>query len=84
MSDSSISIPESFEDYIDATIVRASYLFPELTITMSLNRLVVTVSGLSEDMDLEIFKKDFLNILYRERIYSETLSIRKKIYGSGD
>ena len=26
-------------------------------------------------------KKDFFNILYRERIYSETLPIRRTIYG---
>jgi len=84
MNTSTITIPESFKEYVDATIVRTSYLYPDLTIVKSSKSLSVNVSGLCEVTELETFKKDFLNILYRERIYSETLSIRKTIYGSKD
>ena len=84
MNTSTIAIPESFAKYVDATIVRSSYLFPDLTIVKSSKPLSVNISGLREVTELEKFKKDFFNILYKERIYSETLSIRKTIYGSKD
>ena len=82
MDKSTITIPESFEDYIDATIVRTSYLFPDLKIVKSSKPLSIEVSGLNKVTELKDFRQEFLNILYRERIYSETLSIRKTIYGS--
>ena len=84
MNTSTIAIPESFTKYVDATIVRSSYLFPDLTIVKSSKPLSINISGLREVTELEKFKKDFFNILYKERIYSETLSIRKTIYGSKD
>jgi len=84
MNTSTIAIPESFTKYVDATIARSAYLFPDLTIVKSAKTLSVNISGLREVTELENFKKDFFNILYRERIYSETLSIRKTIYGSKD
>jgi hypothetical protein len=84
MNISTITIPESYKDYIDATIVRASYLFPSVTISISSKPLSFKISGIENAQDFESFKKDFFNILYRERIYSETLSIRKTIYGSKD
>ena len=82
MSKTTIEIPDSFRGYVDAAIVRAAYLFPELTICAAEESLSVDISGLDESMDLEQIKKEFLNVLYRERIYSETLPIRRTIYGS--
>jgi len=84
MNTSTIDIPESFISYVDATIARSAYLFPDITIVKSDKPLSVNISGLNEFTDLENFKKNFFNILYRERIYAETLSIRKTIYGSKD
>ena len=81
MNKITIKIPDSFKSYIDASIVRASYLFPELNIYISEEPSSVDISGLNESMDAENMKKDFFNILYRERIYSETLPIRRTIYG---
>jgi hypothetical protein len=82
MNKITITIPESFKSYIDASIVRASYLFPELKITMSEEPSSVEISGLDESMDLENIEKEFFNILYKERIYSETLPIRRTLYGN--
>ena len=79
-----ITIPNSFSGYIDASIVRASYLFPDFKICLSEEPCSVDISGFKESMDLENIKKEFLNILYRERIYSETLPIRRTLYGSQD
>ena len=84
MSKINITIPDSFIDYVEAAIVRASYLFPELTICAVKESMKVDISGLNESMDSEQIKKEFLNILYRERIYSETLPIRRTIYGAKD
>ena len=82
MSKITIAIPGSFRGYVDAAIVRASYLFPKLTICAAEESLSVDISGMDESMDLEQIKKEFFNVLYRERIYSETLLIRRTIYGT--
>ena len=84
MSEMTIAIPGSFRDYVEAAIVRASYLFPEMIICTAEDSLSVDISGLDESMDFEQIKKEFLNVLYRERIYSETLPIRRTIYGAKD
>ena len=81
MNKITITIPESFKSFIDASIVRASYLFPELKICISEEPSSVDISGLNASADAENIKKEFFNILYRERIYAETLPIRRTIYG---
>ena len=80
MNNFSISIPISFKDYLDAAIVRASYLYPNLNLKSSQDSEEALIISSENPFDFESFKKDFLNILYRERIYSETLPIRKTIY----
>ena len=80
MHDFSISIPKPFNDYLDSAIVRASYLYPDLKLEYSQDPAESIIVSSEKTFDFESFKKDFLNILYRERIYSETLSIRKTLY----
>ena len=81
MSNLSIPIPKSFENHVDAAIVRASYLYPDLQIHNCQESMSVQIITQNENFDIEQFRKDFHNILYRERIYSDTLPIRKSIYG---
>lgn len=80
MNDFSISIPGSFKDYVDSAIVRASYLYPNLNLQCAQDSGEFIVVSSEKPFDFESFKKDFLCILYRERIYSETLPIRKILY----
>ena len=77
-----IKIPKSFENYIEAAIVRATCLYPDLKIAKSERSESLEIIIENKDVDREKIQKDFLNILYRERIYSDTLAIRKKIYGT--
>ena len=77
-----IKIPKSFENYLDAAIVRATYLYPNLEITKSEKSDSLAIISENGNFDRHKFQKDFLNILYRERIYSDTLAIRKTIYGT--
>ena len=51
MSEMTIAIPGSFRDYVEAAIVRASYLFPEMIICTAEDSLSVDISGLDESMD---------------------------------
>ena len=81
MNKITIKIPDGFKSYVDASIARSSYLFPELNIYISDEPSSVEISGLNNSMDAENIKKDFFNILYKKRIYSETLAIRRTIYG---
>ncbi len=80
----SVSIPRSFRAYLNSAIVRASYLYPNLNLEFSQDSGESVIVSSEKSFDFENFKKDFLCILYRERIYSETLSIRKAIYGSNE
>lgn len=76
----SISVPRSFNNYLDSAIVRAAYLYPNLNLEYSQNSGDSVIVSSESPFDFESFKRDFLNILYRERIYSETLPIRKTLY----
>lgn len=77
-----IKIPKSFENYLEAAIVRASSLYPNLEITKSENSETLEIICKNGNIDRHEFQKDFFNLLYRERIYTDTLAIRKKIYGA--
>ena len=77
-----IKIPKSFEIYLEASIIRASSLYPNLEITKSENSETLEIICKNGNIDRQEFQKDFFNLLYRERIYSDTLAIRKIIYGA--
>ena len=83
MNEITIEIPKNFEKYVDSAIVRASYLFPDVQICKS-GELVSVQSTVAstQKIDWSKLRQDFLHILYRERIYTETLEIRKTIYGA--
>lgn len=73
----SLSIPKSFKPYLENALVRFQQIFPENNI--KLNGLSVDID-FENDNDKDQIKKEFMSILYREKIYNETLEIRKQIY----
>ena len=80
-SEFSLVIPNSFEKYIDQTVVRFGYLYPNLEIKFD-NCEIIFSSIEDIKINFDEVKKEFLHQIYKEKIYSETMEIRNKIYGA--
>ena len=76
MGELSINYKNISSKILEASIIRLSYLFPK--INFSINNKTIFVTGPVESE--ENLKKEINYIVYREKIYSESLEIRKKIY----
>lgn len=79
----SVPIDDSFAQYVQAAILRLGYLRPELQFGFTDNKINVTSDQALPKTEQARIRKDILHQLYRERIYSETLSIRKWLYSNG-
>lgn len=75
-------IPEEFSKYIEPSVVRLSYLFPDLDFTFSDKNISIEISNpMQNKVDLEKqIKKEIFNQLYREKIFYETLPIKKWLF----
>jgi hypothetical protein len=73
-----VSIPSAFLPYVDAAVLRFSYLNPALLVEQG----VSTVTLSDDCTDTAALKRDFLHLVYRERIYAETLELRKELHRS--
>lgn len=71
-----IDVPKAFEPYLDAAIVRFSYLRPDVTVEKkdSIAQLFCEVE------EKENLRREFFHALYREKIYHETLPLRRAIF----
>ena len=68
---------DGFESHLlDSAIVRLGYLYPDLTFSLQENQ--IQIQGQIENCT-ELLK-EIRYIIYREKIYEETLPIRKKLY----
>ena len=72
-----VRVPNSFMEYLSGAIVRLSYLHPELSFDETRGGLII--SGEVCSYDEVTLRQEIFNQLYRERIYTETLSIRRWI-----
>jgi hypothetical protein len=73
-----VSIPPDFERYVEAAVLRFSYLKPAATVEHGGS----TVTLSDDRTDAAVLRRDFLHLVYRERIYSETLELRKELHRS--
>jgi hypothetical protein len=73
-----VSIPPGFEQYVEAAVLRFSYLQPAATVEHG--ESIVTLSD--DRTDPAHLRRDFLHLVYRERIYAETLELRKELHRS--
>ena len=80
MSDSqqvcSIRIPAAFLPYLEATIIRHGYIRPSAVATVEKDVVNLTISA---DANVSEERSAFLHLLYRERIYAETLELREAV-----
>ena len=73
-----IDIPDEFGKFVPAAIVRLTYLYPDCEFSNGDGAVVVTVNG---DEQSDELKREVMHQIYRERIYSETLSVRRWLSG---
>jgi hypothetical protein len=71
-----VSVPSAFQPYVDAAVLRFSYLKPAVVV----EHVTSTVTLSDDRTDAATLKRDFLHLLYRERIYAETLELRKELH----
>lgn len=67
-------LADRFAPFIEDAVIRFNYLYPEVNIAQEGNKI-----RLSGDV-AKIHKSEFFHLLYKQKIYQETLSIRKDIY----
>tara|TARA_A100001015_G_scaffold229247_1_gene259166 strand:- start:3309 stop:3569 length:261 start_codon:yes stop_codon:yes gene_type:complete len=75
-----LEISEEFLDCLDAVIIRIGYLYPDLKISKEDNNILIEHSGEKQvGFDKEVKQEIFMQ-LYREKIYRDTLPIKKWLF----
>ena len=72
-----IEIRPTYESFLDSAIHRYEYLFPNHEINFE--NMAVCISS-NEPFSKEEARQNFHHLLYREKIYADTLDIRKSIF----
>jgi len=73
---SELSDHDFTQDVIKNALVRFSYLYEDYKIIADNNGYYIS----GDDKDIQKYIKEFIYLVYREKIFQETLPIRKKIY----
>jgi hypothetical protein len=71
-------VPEAFGTFIDGALTRLAYLYPGVRFERDGLTILWSMDG--EAGRAEEVRRDIFFQLYRERIYAETLEVRKRIY----
>lgn len=75
-------IPGEFAEHSDKVLVRLSYLHPELSFEKDpIGIKVNSDNSLTED-EIQQLKQNIYHQFYRERIFQETLPIRRWLYSN--
>ena len=80
MAELVISVEKSFSDYIESSVIRLGYLYPDYDFRNEQNSIVIKSSKAIPKGEKSALKREVKFQLYRERIYKETLPIRKGFY----
>ncbi|RUW68754.1 hypothetical protein [Mesorhizobium sp. M4B.F.Ca.ET.049.02.1.2] len=71
-----VEIPPQFAKYADAAMLRLQVLYPVCRFAKQGGGISVSSSG---GLAADQFRKDVLHAVYREKIYSETLTMRQAL-----
>ena len=77
MTNIKVYIPAIFKDFIGCAIVRFQYLYPEVNIQQNGLEISYEENKSHSNDDL---KQEILHLIYKEKIYAETLEIRNSLY----
>lgn len=71
-----VDIPPQFNDYLDATLIRLQAIVPECRFSQSNGCILARgLTNISPDR----LRTTILHTIYREKIYAETLGIRRDL-----
>lgn len=71
-----VDIPPQFSDHLDPTLLRLQAIVPECRFCQFADSIVARgLTSISEDQ----LRKTILHTVYREKIYAETLSMRRDL-----
>lgn len=77
MASTKIKIQLTFFPFLDYAITRYGYLFPDHEINSDGTDVIISCE---KKISAEEAKENFLHLLYKEKIYADTLDIRKSIF----
>ena len=77
----SISIPESFSSCVEPLLARMAYLFPDIELSYNDQAGKIDVRFDDRKESAQKIQKEIWFQLYREKVYQDTLPIRKRLYG---
>jgi hypothetical protein len=76
----SVTVPAGFVAYVESALVRLGYLYPDVTWSFDPDIGLLKAAYEPGARCGEVLAKEASFQLYRERIYRDTLEIRRKIY----
>lgn len=71
-----IPVSPSFRPYVDAAVLRLAYLLPDVVLEVGDDSIMATHSSEQDGVSV---RRDVTHCLYREKIYQETLSMRRDL-----
>ena len=77
----SVKVSEIFRPFAEPVCARLGYLRPDVELTYDKNLHEVNAEFDDSDLSATELKKEIWFHLYREKIYQETLPIRRRLYG---
>lgn len=81
MRHETVAIPESLRSYVEDSLARLAYLYPDLELGFDTSRCQITARSKTEEAVDEDLHREVLYQLYREKVFRDTLPIRKRLYG---
>ena len=78
MSQTSIKIPIIFHPYVESALLRFSSLYPEANISQKADEILLTCP----DQSTPELRQELLHLLYREKIYIETMDLRRNLFSA--
>lgn len=70
-----VEIATSFREHLGDAVARFAYIRPDVQIEVSDQVLLIAAQG----TDLSAAARDFQFVLYRQKIYAETLPLRRSL-----
>lgn len=70
-----VQIPQRFKDYVDTASLRFEGQYPGIRVLPAAEGVVLE----GENAQAAEIRSDFLHVLYREKIYADTLPMRQAL-----
>jgi hypothetical protein len=71
-----VPVPPILQMYVQPTLVRLAYLYPKACFSVSVDQIDIVAP---DEVPTEQIVRDVRYTLYREKVYAETLSMRRDL-----